>query len=33
MFDELASMEAETGYVLPDSTTKNTGIEKNNVDR
>ena len=33
MFDELASLEAETGYVLPDSPTQNTGIEENNGDR
>lgn len=33
MFDELVSLEAETGYVLPDSPTQNTGIEENNGDR
>ena len=33
MFDELASLEAKTGYILPDSPTQNTGIEENNGDR
>lgn len=33
MFDELASLEAETGYILPDSPTQNTGMEDNNGDR
>lgn len=33
MFDELASLEAESGYILPDSPTQNTGIEENNGDR
>lgn len=33
MFDELASLEAETGYILPDSPTRNTGAEENNGDR
>lgn len=29
MFDELAALEAETGYILPDSPTQNTGYEEN----
>lgn len=33
MFDELASLEAETGYVLPDSPTQNTGFAENNGER
>ena len=33
MFDELASLEAETGYILPDSPTQNTGMEDNSGDR
>lgn len=33
MFDELAALEAETGYILPDSPTRNTGMEENNGDR
>lgn len=33
MFDELAALEAQTGYVLPDSPTHNTGIDENNGDR
>lgn len=33
MFDELASLEAESGYILPDSPTQNTGTEENNGDR
>lgn len=33
MFDELASLEAKTGYILPDSPTQNTGIEENSGDR
>ena len=33
MFDELLSLEAETGYVLPDSPTQNTGYEENNGER
>lgn len=33
MFDELVALEAETGYVLPDSPTQNTGIEENSGDR
>lgn len=33
MFDELAALEAETGYILPDSPTQNTGYEENNGER
>lgn len=33
MYDELASLEAETGYLLPDSPTQNTGFEENSGDR
>lgn len=33
LFDELALLEAETGYVLPDSPTQNTGYEENNGER
>ena len=33
MFDELLSLEAETGYVLPESPTQNTGYEENNGER
>ncbi len=33
MFDELSRLEAETGYVLPDSPTHNTGYEENNGER
>lgn len=33
MFDELLSLEAETGYVLPDSPTQNTGYEENNGEK
>ncbi|MGN0376787.1 MAG: NAD-dependent DNA ligase LigA [Suilimivivens sp.] len=33
MFDELTALEAETGYVLPDSPTQNTGMEENGGDR
>lgn len=33
MFDELLSLETETGYVLPDSPTQNTGYEENNGER
>ncbi len=28
MFDELAALEYETGYILPDSPTQNTGFEE-----
>lgn len=33
MFDELSSLEAETGYILPDSPTQNAGYEENNGER
>jgi DNA ligase (NAD+) len=33
MFDELSALETETGYVLPDSPTRNTGTEENSSDR
>lgn len=33
MFDELAALEAETGYILPDSPTQNTGYEENNGEK
>lgn len=33
MFDELAALEAETGYILPDSPTQNTGYEENSGER
>ena len=33
MFDELAALEAETGYVLPNSPTQNTGYDENNGER
>lgn len=33
MFDELVSLENETGYILPDSPTQNTGIEENSGER
>ncbi len=33
MFDELSRLEAEIGYVLPDSPTHNTGYEENNGER
>ena len=29
MFDELTALEQETGYILPDSPTQNTGAEEN----
>ena len=29
LFDELVSLEAETGFILPDSPTQNTGYEEN----
>lgn len=29
MYDELTALEAETGYILPDSPTQNTGYEEN----
>lgn len=33
MFDELLALEAETGYILPDSPTQNTGYEENNGEK
>lgn len=33
MFDELTALEAETGYILPDSPTQNTGYGENNGER
>ena len=33
LFDELTALEEETGYILPDSPTRNTGYEENNGDR
>lgn len=33
MFDELTALEAETGYILPDSPTQNTGYEGNNGEK
>lgn len=33
LFDELAALEAETGYILPDSPTQNTGYEENNGEK
>lgn len=33
MFDETAALEAETGYILPESPTQNTGIDENGGDR
>ncbi|MDE7333783.1 MAG: NAD-dependent DNA ligase LigA [Lachnospiraceae bacterium] len=33
LFDELSALEEETGYILPDSPTQNTGYEENNGDR
>lgn len=33
MFDELAALEAQTGYILPDSPTQNTGYEENNGEK
>ncbi len=33
LFDELVSLEAETGFVLPDSPTQNTGYEENNGEK
>lgn len=32
-FDELTALEAETGYILPDSPTQNTGMEENSGER
>ncbi len=33
LFDELSALEEETGYILPDSPTQNTGYEENTGDR
>ena len=33
MFDELSALEAETGYILPDSPTRNAGYEENAGER
>lgn len=33
MFDELAALEAQTGYILPDSPTQKTGFEENNEEK
>lgn len=33
IFDELAALEAQTGYILPDSPTQNTGFEENNGEK
>ncbi len=33
MFDELLAIESETGYILPDSPTQNTGYEENNGEK
>lgn len=33
MFDELSMLEAQTGYILPDSPTQNTGYEENNGEK
>lgn len=33
MFDELSSLEAETGYILPDSPTQNVGYEESNGEK
>ena len=33
LFDELVSLEAETGFILPDSPTQNTGYEENNGEK
>ena len=33
MFDELAALEAETGYINPDSPTQKTGVEEKNGNR
>lgn len=33
MFDELAALEAQTGYILPDSPTQKTGFEENNGEK
>lgn len=33
MFDELSSLEADTGYILPDSPTQNVGYEESNGEK
>ena len=33
MFDEAAALEEQTGYILPESPTQNTGMEENSGDR
>ena len=33
MFDELTALEQETGYILPDSPTQNTGAEETGGNR
>ena len=33
LFDELLALEAKSGYILPDSPTRNTGYEENNGER
>lgn len=33
LFDELTALETETGYILPDSPTQNTGFEENSGER
>ena len=33
MFDELTELETKTGYVLPESPTRNTGYEEESKDR
>ena len=33
MYDELASLEAETGYILPDSPTQRVGFQENNGEK
>ena len=33
MFDELLKIEEETGYILPDSPTQNTGYEENSGEK
>lgn len=33
MFDELSALEAETGYILPDSPTQNAGYEESNGEK
>ena len=33
MFDELTELEAQTGYILPDSPTQNTGVEESSGEK